>query len=365
MKQVIFRLLLCLAALSLLGGRALAAEGTPSLPEEVVRAAPEAAALVNGDGAESFGLLSGAAALLDEGMEALRTYLFSGIRAVGAVMAGVVLLGALESAAPSCGDTLSRYGTAAGALWVTAMAAGDLHSLIGLGEQTIVEISQLSKALLPALAAAEAASGGVTAASVRQVAAVLFADILLTVIERVLLPMVYLYIGVAAAGAVLEGETMERVGEMLKKITTWCLSGLLVLFTTYLTVSGAIAGAADAQAVKLARSALSAAVPVVGGILSDAAESVLAGAGILQGMVGTAGMLAVLGACLLPFLRLGCQYLLYQGASLVAAAAGPKKLTKLISMLGDAFGLVLAMTAASALLLVISLVSSLVTAGAH
>ena len=200
----------------------------------------------------------------------------SGIRAVGAVMAGVVLLGALESAAPSCGDTLSRYGTAAGALWVTAMAAGDLHSLIGLGEQAIVEISQLSKALLPALAAAEAASGGVTAASVRQVAAVLFADILLTVIERILLPMVYLYIGVAAAGAVLEGETMERVGEMLKKITTWCLSGLLVLFTTYLTVSGAIAGAADAQAVKLARSALSAAVPVVGGILSDAAESVLA-----------------------------------------------------------------------------------------
>lgn len=213
MKQVIFRLLLCLAALSLLGGRALAAEGTPSLPEEVVRAAPEAASLVNGDGAESFGLLSGAAALLDEGMEALRTYLFSGIRAVGAVMAGVVLLGALESAAPSCGDTLSRYGTAAGALWVTAMAAGDLHSLIGLGEQTIVEISQLSKALLPALAAAEAASGGVTAASVRQVAAVLFADILLTVIERILLPMVYLYIGVAAAGAVLEGETMERVGD--------------------------------------------------------------------------------------------------------------------------------------------------------
>ena len=42
MKQVIFRLLLCMAALSLLGGRALAAEGTPSLPEEVVRAAPEA-----------------------------------------------------------------------------------------------------------------------------------------------------------------------------------------------------------------------------------------------------------------------------------------------------------------------------------
>ena len=39
--------------------------------------------------------------------------------------------------------------------------------------------------------------------------------------------------------------------------------------------------------------------------------------------------------------------------------SGPKKLTGLLTALGDAFGLVLAMTAASALLLLISLVSSL------
>ena len=357
------RLLLWLLALWLLGGQALAAEGAPVLAAELARAAPEAAELVRGDAGEGFGLLEGVRTLLGEGLEGLKGYLLSGIRAVAAIMTGVVLLGVVESAAPAGGEVLGRYGAVTGALWVTAMAAGDLSALIGLGHSTIVELSQLSKALLPALAAAEAASGGVTAASVRQVSAVFFSDVLLTVIERALLPMVYLYIGVAAAGAVLEGEVMERVGELLKKVTVWCLSGLLALFTTYLTISGAVAGAADAQAVKLAKSALSAAVPVVGGILSEAAESVLAGAGLLRGMVGTAGALAVLGACLLPFLRLGCQYLLYQGASLVAAAAGPKKLTKLIAMLGDAFGLVLAMTAASALLLVISLVSSLTAIG--
>ena len=105
--------------------------------------------------------------------------------------------------------------------------------------------------------------------------------------------------------------------------------------------------------------ASSAAVPVVGGILSEAAESVLAGAGLLRGMVGTLGTLALLGACLTPFLHLGCQYLFYQAASLVSAAAGPGKLTKLISMLGDAFALVLAMTGAAAVVLLISLLSSM------
>lgn len=85
----------------------------------------------------------------------------------------------------------------------------------------------------------------------------------------------------------------------------------------------------------------------------------MAGAGILKGMLGAFGALAVLSACLVPFLRLGCQYLLYQGAGLVAGAAGPKNLTALLRKLGDAFGLVLAMTGTSALLLIITLVSSL------
>ncbi len=345
---ILFALTVCL-----LSGQAWAAE----LPREVREAAPEAAELVEDSG--DFGLASGVRILLQGALEDIKGYLFSGVRSIGAIMAGVVLLGAAESAAPAGKELLGRYGTAVGALWVTAMAAGDLDSLMGLGRETVQKISLLSKALLPALAAAEAASGGITSASVRQVAAVFFSDVLLTLINRVLLPAVYLYIGIAAAGTVLDGGAMERIGELLKKALGWVLGGLLALFTTYLTVSGAIAGAADAHAVKAAQSAVSAAVPVVGGILAEAAESVLAGAGLLKGMVGTAGTLALLGACLLPFLRLGCQYLLYQGASLVAAAAGPPKLTRLISMLGDAFALVLAMTGSAAVLLLISLLSAM------
>ena len=161
------------------------------------------------------------------------------------------------------------------------------------------------------------------------------------------------------SGTVLEGDALEGVGRLLKKGIGWALGGLLMLFTTYLTVSGAVAGAVDARAVKLAKTAIAGAVPVVGGILSEAAESVLAGAGILKASAGVVGMLAVLALCLTPFLRLGAQYLLYQGASMVAAAAGQRRLVRLMAMLGDAFGLVLAMTGASALLLLVSVVSSL------
>ena len=351
----VWALALLLAAL--LGGQAAAADG--SLPAGLERAAPEAADLLDGDVSNGFGLAAGAAELWRQAVESLRDYLLAGLKSVASIMAGVILLGVVESVTPEDRGMVGQYTSVAGALWITAVSSGDLNALIGLGRETITQVSQLSKALLPTLAAATAAMGGVTGASVRQAAAVFFSDVLLTVIDRLLMPMVYLYIGVAAAGAVLEGDMLESVGKLLKKVIGWVLSGLLFLFTAYLTVSGAVAGSADAQAVRLAKTAVSSAVPVVGSILAEAAESVLAGAGILRGMLGAFGALAVLALCLTPFLRLGVQYLLYQGAGLVAATVGPKKLTKLLSMLADAFGLVLAMTAAAALLLIISLTSTL------
>lgn len=355
-RRALLAAVLCLAALLALGGRTAAAE-EETLPRELTEAAPEAAALLEGEG--DLGLLAGASALWERSLEEVKDYLLAGVRSVAALMCGVVALGAAEGLAPDKGGAVGRCVTVTGALWITAVSAGDIEALMGLGRETITEIAAFSKTLLPVLAAATAASGGVTAASVRQVGTVFFSDVLLTVIQGLLLPAVYLYIGIAAAGTVLEGEALERIGSLLKKAIGWVLGGLLFLFTTYLTVSGAVAGAADARAVKLAKTAISGAVPVVGSILSEAAESVLAGAGVLRAAAGAFGALAVLALCLTPFLRLGAQYLLYQGASVVAATVGQKRLVRLIAMLGDAFGLVLAMTGASALLLLVSVASSL------
>lgn len=327
------------------------------VPEDLRQLDPETAATVETHGEEGVGsMLWG---IVTSAMGEARDFLLSGVRAVGRLMAGVVLLGAVENLAPMEREKLSRCVAAAGALWVTAASADDLESLIGLGRETVEKIDLLGKGLLPVLAAAGAASGGAAAAAARQTATVLFSNVLLTAMDRLLLPMVYLYISTATAGAVLEGELMDRLGELLKKGICWALGILVTAFTVYLSVTGAVAGAADARAVKLAKAAVAGAVPVVGGILADAAESVLAGAGILRSVAGTFGVVALLGMFLLPFLHLGIQYLLYQGAALVSAAAGPARLTRLLVRLGDAFALVLAMTATAAVLLLIAVIASL------
>jgi stage III sporulation protein AE len=97
---------------------------------------------------------------------------------------------------------------------------------------------------------------------------------------------------------------------------------------------------------------------VVGGIIAEASETVLAGAGLLKNTIGVFGMLAILAVCVYPFLQLGIQYLLYKLTAFLAGAVGTPGLCKLIDGLGDAFGLVLGMTGACALLLLVSVLSS-------
>lgn len=156
----------------------------------------------------------------------------------------------------------------------------------------------------------------------------------------------------------LPGRHLAGISTAIRKGTVWLLTGALALFTLYLTVSGAAAGSADTVTARLARGAVGV-LPVVGSILADAADTVLAGAGAVRNTVGVAGLLAVLAVCLLPLVRLGTQYLVYKAAAFLAGVLGAERLTGLIDALGGAFGLIFGMTGACGLLLLISISSAL------
>ena len=124
------------------------------------------------------------------------------------------------------------------------------------------------------------------------------------------------------------------------------------------TVDFPTLGLPASATVKVAKAAISGVVPVVGGIIADASETVLAGAGVLRGTVGAAGMLVVLAICLTPFLNMAVQYLLYKLTAFLTGIVTQGALAELINALGTAFGLMLGMTGSCALLLLISITSA-------
>ena len=339
-----------LAVLALLGSvmTASAQELTEALP-------PEAQELLDGleeENAADGGFGAGLARLWEKGCESFLDILRQSLRGVVLLLGAVLVCGVAEDCLQAAGSEVN-YVSMAGALVVTALTAGSVRGLMTLGMETIEQLDVFSKALLPTLAAAVAASGGIVSAGVKQVATAFFAELLITLIRNVFMPLVYVCAAAAAAG-----HGLGRIGKGVSKAVTWVLTGALILFTGYLAVSGALSGSSDALTAQLTKNAISTAVPVVGGIISDAAGSVLAGALVLKNAVGAFGMLAVLAICLLPFLRLAVQYLLYKLTAFLAATVGSAPLVGLIDALGSAFGLVLGMAGCCSLLLLISIASS-------
>lgn len=278
-------------------------------------------------------------------------------RDAAAILLIVVLCGLLNGFRAAVG-TESRFLTMAGGLSITALTAGSLDSMIGAGITAMEQMSTFSKALLPTLAAISAVSGGAAGATVRQVATVFFSELLLEAVHGVLMPGAYLYVGTMAAGHCLGDRRLTAVAELLKAVCVKLLTGALLAFTLYLTVSGVFAGTVDSARVRIAKTAISGVVPVVGGIIAEASEAVLAGAGLLRGTVGAFGALGVLALCAHPFLRLGIQYLFYKAAAFLAAAVGDTELCGLIDGLGGAFGLILGMVGSCALVLLVSILAA-------
>ena len=212
------------------------------LPGELLDALPEeAAALAEGEGITE----GGVRLLVQSFFDALRASLDRSLRGAVLLALTVLLTGAADGFASSLGENASRFVPLVGVLCVTTLSAGDLSSLIGRGTATKQDLADLTKLLLPTMAAALAGCGGVFTASAWQVGTLFAADALTTLIHELLLPLVYCHIALASAGAALPESGLDKLADGLKKLISWLLCGAVTAFTLYLSVSGVLTGSAD------------------------------------------------------------------------------------------------------------------------
>ena len=217
------RIVLLLLLVVLLGGQARAAE----LPGALTESLPEAAGDVAGTNFQQ-----GISSLLDTVRESLFSLLRQGMSGVVRLLMVLLLCGVGESLLqPLQEKNAFHYVTLAGTAAIVTVAAGDLSTLMGLGVETITQLEQFSKALLPTLAAATASAGMVGTASMKQVVTVFFCDVLITMINGLILPFLSLYIGAAAAGIIcliVHLVTGALTGTAAVLVSIWLACGLIL-----------------------------------------------------------------------------------------------------------------------------------------
>ncbi len=281
----------------------------------------------------------------------MRPYLSEATGTCLCVIAAVLLIQIVNIFSPETNLALRVVGAVA----VGVLLLQPIHSMVQLGTQTIRSVTEYGKLLLPVMTAAMAAQGGTTSSAALYTGTVLFDTVLSTVISRLIVPALYIFLCLCVAGCALEVDTLKKIRDFVKSLMTTCLKWVLYIFTGYISITGVVSGTVDASALKAAKLTISSAVPVVGGILSDASETILVSAGIMKNAAGVYGIFAVLAICVGPFLQIGVQYLLLKLTAGVCQIFGYKPTVDLVENFSAGMGIVLAMTGAVCVLLLVVL----------
>lgn len=243
-----------------------------------------------------------------------------------------------------------------GVLAVTLLLIQRTNSLIHLAADTVVELGEYGKLLLPVMTAALASQGGITASTALYTGTAVFDAILSGAVSKLLVPLVYIYLALSVGFTASEQRMLGKIRDMIAWLMTWSLKTVVYVFTGFMGITGVVSGATDAATVRAAKLTMSGMVPVIGGILSDATESVLVGAGVVKSAIGVYGLLALCAIWITPFLKLGLQYLLLKLTAALCELFDSKGVNTLVRSFATAMGLLLGMTGTVCVLLMISTV---------
>lgn len=252
---------------------------------------------------------------------------------------------------------IPEYINLAGICAVAAMFMGNLDGMVNETVDALTQINSYSKLALPAVFTAAAAGGAVVSASARYAAVSVGLEILMNTARTLIVPLIYGYLALALCKGLFDEPIVKSLQRFIKWLMSISMTVLTLVFGAYISITGAITGSADALAVKTARTVISNVLPVVGGMISDAASTVLTAANMIKTSAGAMSLVAVCALCAGPFIMLSVKMLLFKLAAAACDMVPGIRLSAFINDIGTALSFLLGLLGSTSIMLFISVMS--------
>ena len=96
------------------------------------------------------------------------------------------------------------------------------------------QLSDYSKAALPAIFTAAAACGAVGSASAKYAATCLALDVLMSLSQKLIIPLVYSYLALAVAGSVFPNYLLSNTAKLTKWMAVTVMTAMTIAFSAYI-----------------------------------------------------------------------------------------------------------------------------------
>lgn len=203
--------------------------------------------------------------------------------------------------------------------------------------ETIKNLEEQMLASFPFLLTLTFAGGGETTATVLQPILYFLSVTLSGVIASVVFPLSVFSFATGILSRLCDKIDFSRISKTAKDVSTFILVASLVIFTAYLSISGAFSINRDSAAYKTARYALSQGVPIVGQYLREGIDMVVLCSVEIKNAVGIAALLILVATVLSPVVFLYGLCFVLRIAAAISSPFSDEKFSDFIALAAESF----------------------------
>lgn len=246
------------------------------------------------------------------------TFITSGAKAplnTGAVIIAIILISAALTSAEikSSAMTAAIYASAAAS---AAVIAVPVSSVINTSVNALRGIGVFMLSFIPVFAVIVAASGATVTAASMSALLLAAAETVSYISSFIVLPLMGGYLTLSLSSAVSPLIKKSGITETVKKLAFWIMAFISAVFVGILGIQTAVNSSADTLVSKTAKFIIGSSIPIAGGVLSEAMNTVTASMGLLKSSIGIYGALA----CAVTLLPLVIELLIWRAVLLISSS---------------------------------------------
>lgn len=231
-------------------------------------------------------------------------------------------------------NAVSKVGYSIAYMVLIVIAANSFHVAIGYARDAIETMIHFMLAMLPLLLTLLASLGSVTTVTIMHPLVVFMIHAVGTVIYTIVFPLLFFSAVLHIASGLTERFKVTQLANVLRSVAVWLLGAFITIFLGVISVRGAAGAITDGVALRTAKFLAGNFMPVVGRIVSDAADTVISTSLLAKNAIGLAGVMILLFLCAFPALKILTLAIIYNVSSAVMQPLGDSPIVACLSTIG-------------------------------
>lgn len=252
----------------------------------------------------------------------------------------------------------------AGMIAIIIILAADFGALVENSKNTIEKLTNLSQIMLPVILTLMIAGGGNASAALYKPAVAFLTNGISGVFINVLIPVVGLTVVFAVLSNLSSSFKLNNTQSFLHGIIKWVIGLSVTVFAFFMTAQGLSSAVTDGISFRAAKYAISNSIPLVGGLLKDGFDLVLAGTVLIKNAVGLSAVFLIFAVILQPVIHLIVFQLVLKLFAALAEPVGDSRIAGFLAAISKSVSYLLAIVLAVGLMMFISFLLLIISANA-